>query len=82
MMRVVSAISRQRMTRILSETLIESVDAVPTQMPSSAGLDSSWISVLACGFWWELILVVVPCLREYLVALYRKVTAVLSSESA
>jgi hypothetical protein len=29
------------MKRILSETLIETVDAVLTPMPSSAGLDSS-----------------------------------------
>jgi hypothetical protein len=70
------------MKMIPFETRIESVDAVPTQMPSSAGLDSSWISVLACGFWWELILAVVPCLQEYLVALCRKETAVLSSETA
>lgn len=70
------------MKRILSETLIVSVDEGLTLMPSSAGLDSSWISALVCGFSRELILGVVPCLRGYLEALCRTVTAGLSSETA
>ena len=37
---VVSVFSSLRMKMILSETLIEIVVAVPTPMPSSAGLDS------------------------------------------
>lgn len=66
---------------ILSETLIEIVVAVPTLMPSAAGLDSLKISVLGCGFGMELILAGIPRLQEYLEVLYRMVTVGLSSET-
>lgn len=83
MIRVVWVFSKKRMQRILSETLIELVDVVIIPRPSSASLDSSLISALACGFLTELLpLAVAPCLRGYLEALCRMVTAGLSSENA